>query len=73
MADTIHLLMTGHYKRIRCVSYSPTIQRRVKPDLVPVGLITVMYDPGNSLEKLEAVVKAIEIEFQIPDHDQIND
>jgi len=65
--------MTGHYKRIISVSYSLTFQHRVNPGLLPVDFLSVTDDPGTTLEKLEAVVKAIRIEFQIRDHDQIND
>jgi hypothetical protein len=35
--------------------------------------LTATDDPGTTLEKLEVVVKATEIEFQIPDHEQTND
>jgi hypothetical protein len=73
MADTIHLLTTGHYKRIISISYSPTIQYRVKPDLLPENYLGAAHGPDTTLEKLEAVVKSIGIEFQIPDHEQILD
>jgi hypothetical protein len=73
MADTIHLLMMGHYDEIRSVSNSRIIQCTVKPVLVPVDFLAATDDSGNSPEKLARVAESFENSINISDYTQIPD